>query len=160
MLPDRPAQGAGGALLDPVKALRPEGFALWVFETNTRATDSTAATGWSSSRAPTAAATRRVSPTSGWPGSADPLAYLRGRIDAVDADLAELVARRVALPPPSRATSRSPVTPAVTRTVRPTSPPEWPRHVPGLGKERIAAVMHTVIAQSLAAWEDRNRPRA
>ena len=33
---------------------------------------------------------------SAWPGS-DPLAYLRGRIDAVDDELASLVARRVAL---------------------------------------------------------------
>jgi chorismate mutase len=32
-------------------------------------------------------------------------------------------------------------------------------HVPGLAKDRIAAVMHTVIAESLAAWEhDQPRP--
>jgi chorismate mutase len=27
------------------------------------------------------------------------------------------------------------------------------RHVPGLGRERIARLMHTIIEESLAAWE-------
>ena len=59
---------------------------------------STGATAWSSSRAPTAAATTTASPTCRWRGSGDdPLAYLRGRIDEVDDELAVLLARRAAL---------------------------------------------------------------
>ena len=32
--PDQTGQGIGGVLLDVVKALRPDGFELWVFESN------------------------------------------------------------------------------------------------------------------------------
>ena len=35
--PDLTGQGIGGALLDLAKGLRPDGFGLWVFETNVRA---------------------------------------------------------------------------------------------------------------------------
>ncbi len=35
--PDAQRDGVGSALLDLVKAVRPEGFGLWVFETNTSA---------------------------------------------------------------------------------------------------------------------------
>ena len=35
--PDRPARGVGGALIDLVKALRPGGFGLRVYQANTRA---------------------------------------------------------------------------------------------------------------------------
>jgi len=35
--PDAQGEGIGSALLDLVKTLRPGGFSLWVFETNTRA---------------------------------------------------------------------------------------------------------------------------
>ena len=34
----------------------------------------------------------------------------------------------------------------------------WRDHVPGLGPERIARVMHTVIEESLAAWEQDQPP--
>ena len=53
------------------RRLRPDGFCLWVFEmqhAGPRA--STRGTAWSSSSAPTARATRRRRPTSGWPGRA------------------------------------------------------------------------------------------
>ena len=35
--PDAQRDGVGGALLDVVKGLRPDGFSLWVFESNTPA---------------------------------------------------------------------------------------------------------------------------
>ena len=35
--PDHAGQGVGSALLDLAKALRPDGFELWVFEVNTPA---------------------------------------------------------------------------------------------------------------------------
>ncbi len=35
--PDRQGEGIGSVLLDLVKSLRPEGFSLWVFESNTPA---------------------------------------------------------------------------------------------------------------------------
>ena len=37
VLPDAQGEGIGSALLDLVKALRPGGFSLWVFESNTSA---------------------------------------------------------------------------------------------------------------------------
>ena len=53
--PTTPARASARALLDLVKALRPDGFCLWVFESNTAGPRaSTRATGWSSWSAPTA----------------------------------------------------------------------------------------------------------
>jgi GNAT superfamily N-acetyltransferase len=34
VLPEAQGEGVGGALLDLVKSLRPDGFSLWVFEVN------------------------------------------------------------------------------------------------------------------------------
>ena len=76
--PDVTGQGIGTVLLDLVKSLRPDGFCLWVFESNTRRPPLLrAATAWSSSSAPTARATRSRSPDvkMAWPG-ADPLDVL------------------------------------------------------------------------------------
>ena len=86
--------------------------------------------------------------------SQDPLASLRGRIDAVDDGLAVLLARRVAL----TATAQDQKEVGGHAGRDPDREAEivdrMASHVPGLGRERIAAVMHTVIAQSLAAWEE------
>ena len=62
--------GVGDALLDLVKAQRPGGFCLWVFESNEPARGSTGTAASSTSSAPTAPPTRRRPPTSAWPGRA------------------------------------------------------------------------------------------
>jgi chorismate mutase/GNAT superfamily N-acetyltransferase len=90
--------GIGSALLELAKAVRPEGFALWVFASNEGARrfyrrhgllelEETDGSG-NEERAPDL---RMV-----WPGS-DPVRYLRGQVDAVDDELALLLARRAAL---------------------------------------------------------------
>jgi chorismate mutase len=89
-----------------------------------------------------------------WLGD-DPLAYLRGRIDEVDDELAVLLARRAALTAAVQDhkevgghAGRDPEREAeiVDR---------MSAQVPGLDRDQLARVMHTVIAESLAAWEGR-----
>lgn len=88
------------------------------------------------------------------------MAYLRGRIDALDDELAVLLARRTALTAAVQdhkaasgkyAGQRGRDTDREAEIVA-----RMARHVPELGSERIARVMHTVIEESLAAWEERN----
>lgn len=156
--PDRSARGVGAALMELVKALRPEGFGLRVHQDNQRARAFYARHGLVELERTDGSAhdDREPDLQLAWLG-ADPLAYLRGRIDEVDDDLAVLLARRVALTAAVQDhkevgghAGRDPGREAeiVERMAA---------HVPGLGRERIAAVMRTVIAESLAAWEDGQR---
>ncbi|HRD61442.1 MAG TPA: GNAT family N-acetyltransferase [Nocardioides sp.] len=68
---DPAAQGAGvgSALLELVKAQRPAGFCLWVFESNAPAR-ALYRGDWSNWSSLTARPTRRRPPTCGWPGQA------------------------------------------------------------------------------------------
>ena len=96
--PDRHGPGVGSALLEVVKAVRPDGFGLWVFESNTPARDVLPQARPHRPRAHRrlrqhGARTRRQDGLAG----ADPLAFYRGLIDDVDAQLGDLLARRVAL---------------------------------------------------------------
>ncbi|MCH1868291.1 GNAT family N-acetyltransferase [Nocardioides sp. CFH 31398] len=141
--------GLGTMLLDVVKARRPEGFCLWVFEANRPArafygrhgllelerTDGSA----NSERTPDV---RMV-----WPG-ADPLATLRRLVDDVDHELGDLLARRVAL-------SRVIQDHKADATRDPGREAEVARRVasrvPELGEQRVARIMAAVIAESLDA---------
>lgn len=147
--PSAQRAGVGSALLDVVKAARPDGFCLWVFETNAPArafyrrhglvelerTDGSA----NEERAPDL---RMV-----WPG-AEPLACLRGLIDEVDAELGELLNRRAAL---TRA-----VQPLKTSTERDLDREReiaraLAQRAPALGEERLARIVHVVVSESLEA---------
>ncbi len=152
--PDRPARGVGAGLLDLVKALRPKGFGLRVYQANARAREFYRRQGLVELEVTDGSSYHDGEPDlqMAWLGD-DPLTYLRGRIDEVDDELAVLLARRVALTAAVQDqkevgghAGRDPEREAeiVERMAR---------HVPGLGQDRIAAVMHTVIAESLAAWE-------
>ncbi len=96
--PDRPARGVGAALLDLVKALRPQGFGLRVYQANTRAREFYRRHGLVELEVTDGSSYHDGEPDlqMAWLGD-DPLAYLRGRIDEVDDELAVLLARRVAL---------------------------------------------------------------
>jgi chorismate mutase/GNAT superfamily N-acetyltransferase len=155
--PDRPARGVSVALLDLVKALRRQGFGLRVHQANSRAREFYRRQGLIELEGTDGSSFHDGEPDlqMAWLGE-DPLTYLRGRIDAVDDELAVLLARRVALTAAVQDqkevgghAGRDPDREAeiVDRMAR---------HVPGLARDRIAAVMHTVIAESLAAWEDRS----
>jgi chorismate mutase/ribosomal protein S18 acetylase RimI-like enzyme len=96
--PTAQRRGVGTALLDLAKARRPHGFHLWVFVTNTPARSLYLSRGLVELETTDGSGNEEKAPDvrMAWPGS-DPLAYFRGRIDAVDAEIATLVARRVAL---------------------------------------------------------------
>ena len=98
VLPEHAGRGVGSALLDVVKHHRPDGFALWVFESNEPARRFYRQHGLVELERTDGTANEEGCPDirAAWPGR-DPLAYLRAQIDEVDADLATLVARRAAL---------------------------------------------------------------
>ena len=96
--PDRQARGVGAALIDLVKALRPQGFGLRVYQANVLARDFYRRHGLVELETTDGSSHDDDEPDlqMAWLGE-DPLAYLRGRIDEVDDELAVLLARRVAL---------------------------------------------------------------
>ena len=149
--PGETGRGVGAALLEVAKAERPDGFCLWVFETNEGARRFYRAHGLmelertdGSANAERAPDVRMV-----WPG-ADPLTYLRRLIDDVDDQLGDLLARRFAL---TRAVQG--VKPDGTRDadrereiVR-----RLAARVPELGEDRLTRIMHAIITESLGASE-------
>lgn len=155
--PDRPGRGVGAALLEVAMSLRPGGFGLRVYQDNQRARAFYLRHGLVELESTDGNCYPDAEPDlqMAWLGE-DPLSYLRLRIDAVDDELAVLLARRTALTgavqdhkeaagQPAGEPGRDAVREAeiVSRMVR---------HVPDLGPERIARVMHAVIEESLAAW--------
>jgi len=147
--PERLGAGIGLLLLDVVKSLRPEGFCLWVFEQNERARSFYRRHGLIELEHTDGAANEERTPDlrMAWPG-ADPLNFLRGLIDDVDDQLADLLARRVAL-----TAAVQPHKPAAERD------PEREQeiaarmaaHAPALGEERLTRILHAIITESLGA---------
>lgn len=151
--PDHAGSGVGSALLDLVKAQRPEGFCLWVFEINEPARSFYRRRGLVELERTDGAANEERSPDirMAWPGR-DPLAFFRGLIDELDLELGDLLARRAAL------------TTAVQRVkrARGAEPPRDPRRereiarrlaerAPALGEDRLARILHAIIIESLDA---------
>jgi GNAT superfamily N-acetyltransferase len=96
--PKHTGQGIGAALLVLVKSLRPNGFCLWVFESNTGARRFYRDHGLVELEHTDGSANEEQSPDlrMAWPGSA-PLDFFRSLIDEVDSELAQAQARRDAL---------------------------------------------------------------
>ena len=161
--PGRPARGVGAALLDLVKSLRPHGFGLRVHQANERARTFYLRHGLVELERTDGSAYPDEQPDlqMAWLGDA-PLAYLRGRIDSVDDELAVLLARRTALTAAVQDHKAASGAHGGQRGRDPDREAEivarMAEHVPELGEERIARVMHTVIEESLAAWEAAQRP--
>jgi len=147
--PDHLGAGIGTVLLDLVKSLRPDGFALWVFESNEGARRFYRRHGLTELERTDGSGNEERSPDirMAWPGG-DPLAFYRGLIDEVDEQLGDLLARRVAL----------------TRAVQghkhdPARDPDRERRIaaaiaeraPELGEERLARIVHAIITESLDA---------
>jgi chorismate mutase/GNAT superfamily N-acetyltransferase len=160
--PDRPARGVGAALVDLVKALRAQGFGLRVYQRNQQARAFYRKHGLIELERTDGSSYRDAEPDlqMAWPGE-DPLAYLRGRIDSVDDELAVLLARRTALTAAVQDHKAATGSHGGLRGRDPGREAEivarMARHVPDLGPERIARVMHSVIEESLAAWEATSR---
>lgn len=159
--PDRPARGVGTALLDLVKSLRACGFGLRVYQRNDQARVFYRKHGLIELERTDGSGYRDAEPDlqMAWPGD-DPMAYLRRRIDTLDDELAVLLARRTALTGAvqdhkaatgSHGGQRGRDAGRESEIVK-----RMARHVPELGPERIARVMHAVIEESLAAWEAGN----
>jgi chorismate mutase/GNAT superfamily N-acetyltransferase len=147
--PERQSAGVGGALLDAVKGLRPDGFCLWVFESNLGARAFYARRGLVELERTDGSGNEEKAPDvrMAWPGR-DPVAFFRGLIDEVDDSLADLLARRAALT-------------RVVQDVKGTHERDADREAeivermaraaPELGPERLSRIVHTIITESLDA---------
>ena len=158
--PDLTGRGIGSFLLDFVKSLRPEGFSLWVFESNEPAQRFYRRHGLVELRRTDGSDNEERAPDieMAWLG-VDPLSALRRRIDEVDDDLAALLDRRAVLTAlvqgqkevPGHA-GRDPDREAeIARRVA--------KAAPHLGPRRIRRIMHVVISESLDAAESPDEHR-
>ncbi len=148
-VPELAGQGVGSALLDVVKSLRPRGFCLWVFESNTPASSFYARRGCVELERTDGSGNEERSPDLklAWPG-ADPLAFFRGLIDEVDADLGDLLARRAALTAAVQPLKDDPERdPAREHAIA----EAMAQRAPALGIERLTRIVHTIITESLDA---------
>ena len=142
-------RGVGAALLDLVKGLRPDGFELWVFASNTPARAFYARHGLIELETTDGTGNDEGAPDVrvAWPG-ADPLGFLRARIDDVDEQLGDLLARRAALTaavqPFKNSIERDPAREARCAA-------RVAARVPALPPEGVARIVHAIITESLAA---------
>lgn len=145
-------QGIGAVLLDLVKALRPDGFSLWVFETNVGARRFYAHHGLVELEHTDGSANEELAPDirMAWPGAA-PLAFYRGLIDEVDGRLGDLLARRVAL---TRAVQAHEPDPARDPEREREIAAALARRVPEVGVERLQRIVHAIITESIDAAAD------
>ena len=149
LAPGSTGHGVGTALLEVAKAERPDGFCLWVFETNEGARRFYRRHGLVELERTDGSANEERAPDvrMAWPGS-DPVGFFRRLIDEIDDQLGDLLGRRLAL----------------TRAVQAHKPdrsrdPEREREIvarlarraPELGEERIARIVHAIISESLDA---------
>ena len=151
--PSRAGQGVGSALLDLAKSRRPDGFCLWVFEMNHPARGFYARRGLVELERTDGAANEERAPDirMAWPG-VDPLAFYRGLIDEVDAQLGDLLSRRSAL---TRAVQPHKADPDRRDPEREHAIAEaLARRAPALGTDRIQRIVHTIITESLDAARD------
>lgn len=146
--PDAQGRGIGSALIEVVKGLRPRGFSLYVFVSNTPARAFYAHHGLVELETSDGARTPEGAPDirMAWPGP-DPLAFLRDQIDDVDASLGDLLARRTAL---TRAVQA--VKPSTERDPRREAEivARVAAAVPDLGPDRVARIVDVIITESLA----------
>lgn len=141
--------GVGRALLELVAARQPDGFCLWVFESNEPARAFYARHGLVELERTDGEANEERAPDvrMAWPGE-EPLAFLRRLVDDVDTQLGDLLARRAALTraiqPFKTSQDRDP---ARERAVA----EHLATRAPALGVDRLERIAHVVITESLDA---------
>lgn len=158
--PSAQREGIGSALLELAKAQRPDGFALWVFESNVAARAFYARHGLVELERTDGSANeeRRPDVRMAWPGT-DPLAFYRAMIDEVDLVLGDALARRVALTRVVQDHKRE-----VSAVADPARDAAREQDIvarvaelaPELGEDRVARIMHTVISESIDAARERS----
>ena len=151
--PDATGQGIGTLLLDLVKSRRPGGFALWVFESNSRARRFYARHGLIELERTDGSGNEEKAPDVklAWPG-VEPLVYLRGLIDDVDEQLGDLLARRAAL---TRAVQEHKHDPTRDPLRERAIAEAMARHAPALGADRLARIVDVIVTESLDAASER-----
>jgi chorismate mutase len=152
--PDLTGHGIGSVLLDLAKGLRPDGFGLWVFETNVRAQQFYRRHGLFVVRRTDGSDNEERSPDLEmvWAGE-DRLAGIRRRIDGVDDRLAALLNERALLTAAAQE----------LKTVAGQAGRDAAREAeivarmaelaPDLGPAAVARIMHAVITASIDAAE-------
>ncbi len=150
--PAHQGAGVGAALLDLVAARQPQGFCLWVFESNLPAREFYTRRGLVELEHTDGSANEEGEPDvrMAWPG-ADPVAFLRGLVDEVDSQLGDLLARRAALTraiQPLKSSSHR--DPARERAVA----EHLATRAPALGVDRLERIVRVIIEESLEAAAD------
>ena len=132
-----------------VKARRPDGFCLWVFESNEPARAFYRARGLVDLERTDGAANEEKAPDirMAWPG-ADPLAFYRSLIDSVDHELGELLNRRAAI---TAAVQPHKATPERDLDREREIARALALRAPALGEERLYRIVHQIITESLDA---------
>ncbi len=150
-------RGIGSTLLELAKGLRPDGFGLWVFETNEGAQRFYARHGFAEVRRTDGSDNEEREPDveMAWP---DPgLPGLRRRIDAVDDRLAALLAERAQLTARVQRLKDVPGQAGRDPDREDEIVARMARLAPALGEPRIRRIMHQVISESLDADTEQRR---
>ncbi len=157
--PDLCGQGIGSFMLDFVKGLRPDGFALWVFESNEPARRFYRRHGLVEIRRTDGADNEEHAPDleMAWLGD-EPFSALRRRIDAVDDELADLLDRRAALTAHVQRLKEVPGHAGRDPEREAEIAARMAARAPRLGRDRVRRIMHTVISESLDAAEQDPEP--
>ena len=152
--PDHAGAGIGSALLEVVKHARPDGFALWVFESNEPARRFYRTRGLVELERTDGSGNEERAPDvrMAWPGR-DPMAYLRGQVDEVDAALADVVARRLALTRQIQQHKQVPGHAGRDRAREAEIAERMARRAPALEVEQWRRIVHEIITVSLDATE-------
>ena len=147
--PSAQGTGVGGALLDTVKGVRPDGVCLWVFESNTPARAFYARRGFVALERTDGSGNEERSPDvrMAWPGR-DPVTFFRRLIDEVDDGLGDLLARRVAL---TRAVQDAKSDPSRDPIREREIAERLAGHAPELGADRLGRIVDTIVTESLDA---------
>jgi chorismate mutase len=147
--PEHLDAGIGSVLIELVKSLRPDGFSLWVFESNTGARRFYARHGLVELERTDGSGNEEKAPDvrMAWSGH-DPLAFFRGLMDEVDEQLGDLLARRAALTRAIQAHKDDPTRDADREREIVTA---LARRAPALGQDRLSRIVHVIISESLDA---------
>lgn len=152
---DLVGRGIGSVLLDLAKSLRPEGFGLWVFQSNEGAQRFYRRHGLVEIRRTDGADNEEHEPDieMAWLGT-DPVSALRRRVDAVDEELASLLDRRALLTALIQGQKEVPGHEGRDPRREAEIAARMAQAAPHLGQDRIGRIMHVVITESLDAAQD------